>query len=171
MWWFKNERMWKYNNVVDLLSSIVHYSRQSSRDKLWLLWFNYLREKSLKRIGKTLTSRSTCCKLHILNRLLSYAFCTFGLMLRLGSASLTTSRSAQVQKYQKNKASQKWLKTGERFGRKKRRLLHFPSASDWCTKITCTSPAIIAGVSSLFFRCLFSIRHFWKAGPISINIQ
>jgi hypothetical protein len=32
-----------------------------------------------------------------------------------------------IQKYQKIKASQKWLKTGERFGWKKRRLLQSSS--------------------------------------------
>jgi hypothetical protein len=45
------------DNVVDLLSYIVPYSRQSSRDKLWLMWFNFLCEKSLERIGKTQASR------------------------------------------------------------------------------------------------------------------
>ena len=45
------------DNVVDLLSYFVIYSRQSSRDKLCLLWFNYLREKSLARIGKTHANR------------------------------------------------------------------------------------------------------------------
>jgi hypothetical protein len=79
---------------------------------------------------------------------LLFSSCTFGLMLRL--------RSAQVQKYQKIKAFQKWLKTGERFGRKKRRLLHFHPTEYRCTKISRASPAIIASVSSLFFRCLFS---------------
>ena len=88
---------------------------------------------------KTWANLNNCGKSRIPSRLRFFTFCTFGL----------------IQKYQKIKAYQKWLKTGERFGWKKRRLLHSSSAWDRCTKITCASPAIIAGVSSLFRAACF----------------
>jgi hypothetical protein len=84
------------------------------------VWFCWCPWHASGACRKTWANRNNCGKSRIPSRLHFFTFCTFGLMLRL--------RSAQVQKYQKIKAYQKWLKTGERFGRKKRRLLLHPSA-------------------------------------------